>query len=341
MKLHIFTPPNKQLKGVGIDEVDPSITIGQLKTNIIKSYPHLKSDDMSLMFDKSGGFSRIYEMDPMNRWYAGMIGDIYRITDDHVRYRKVIRGQVAKKAEKSKEGQATKKADKSKQDLVTYKNYYRAQDTIINMLRDRQNMEDGKMSAVDRYRKTEKEVNDIFNSNDLDLLNIGDKEMIVNRRGKRMFVYYLAKDNDTIASNRAAQFKELIQTYTDNAIELYNSSPYVVNKLKTPNINDPNSCRMIAEKIEIIVVYNHQNNAVPIYTKTTPVQYIQFFSVQELVISIPKHIDQPIFHLLDPSKKEERDEIRQMYSLNGMILRDPDMTLNHYGVKEGAKLLCI
>lgn len=334
MKLQILTPPNRPLKGKHIDEIDPNMTVNELINNILEQYPELKlphDEQRVLITDKNTGssFSRIILDDIMNRWYGGWIGDMYRITNaSSTRYRVVI-------------GNNSKKYEKFKASETSSTSYFRAHNTVLDMMRDRQGIQSGQTSTIDKFRRDESVINELFINDQLNSLDIRE-DMIVNKRGKRMFLFYL-KRNDTIpASNRKQAFVKLCNDLTADATSLYNAHPAIRKQLELPDAENPTSttAKEFADKVEIIVVYNNQYGDIPTSSKTEPIPYIQFFSVQELVFPYPEHVEQPQYYLIDPKNSDDRKEIRDMIRLNGIQL-EPERTIDSYNLKDKTRLIFV
>jgi len=337
MKFHITTSPNTQLKGKGIDEVEPETTIGEIIGNIIAKYPHLDAEGKSLihMSDK-GTFARYFDNDPINQWYGGGIGDIFRITQcSTMRYRIVVKALPEKKSKKEKN-----KRDKFS--TASAETYFKAHNSIIDMLRDRQGLSSEQTSTVDIYRYDKARVKEQFAANRLDELDIKGDAFIVNRRGKRMFVYYLDSTDDILVGGKKKSLWELVTGIVDEVTDAFNANPSVRVKLTAPDPQLPNSqeSQKFMEYVEIIIIYNNENNATPITTKVPTIPYIQFFSVQSIPMSLPYHVEQPEFHLLVPKNSEDRKEIREMYKIHGMELSE-STTVSEYALKSGSRLYFI
>lgn len=337
MKLNVTTSPNLKLKGPGIDNVEPELTIGELIKNIVTKYPHLETEGQTIIYihDKDT-FARIYDTDPVNMWYAGDIGDIYRITNSStMRYRMVVKATPESKSKKEKN-------NPNKFSKATAETYFKAHNSIIDMLRDRQGLSPEQPSTVDNYRYDKGTVKSHFSSNRLDLLEIKDDAFIVNRRGKRMFVFYLDANDDILLGGKKNAFWDLVQNYTIKAADSFNSNKAVKVKLTPPEPAATTSADAVkfAEYVEIIIVYNNDENATPITSKVPKIPYMQFFSIQSIPMSLPHHVEQPEFHLLIPKNTDERNEIRGMYRIHGMEL-DHSATIADCSLRSGSHLFFI
>jgi hypothetical protein len=334
MKIQVFTAPNITLKGDGIDDIDLNQTASNLIKKINRNYPGLKTKKETLIYlaDKGESFSRIFDNDPMTLWYGANIGDIFRITNSStMRYRKVVKSiQITKSKDK---------ANKEKFSTVSAELYYKAHNSVIDMLRDRQGVKPEEKSSADKFRHSKEFIMEIF-PNRMDDLNVN--EFIVNRRGKCMFVYYVEPSNDIITGASKIGFRNLINSYCQKATDSYNSFPGIKTKLEYPNLSSPSSpeSQKFNDHVEIIIIYNNDRNSTPYYTKEHPIPYITFFSVQSIPVSLPYHVEQPEFHLLTPRITEDRDEIRDTYSVHGIML-DPKKKLSEYNIKSTGKIIYI
>ena len=219
MKLIITTPPNTLLKGDGIDSIDPTITVQTLIDNIIKGYPDLDREGHCLIIDHNEQFSRIYDNDPMNMWYGGQIGDIFRIINSStMRYRRVIKALPEPKSKKVKN-------NSGKFSNVTANKYYKAHNSVIQMLLDRQreSESDSKLDSsliLNKFRKSYENVQTYFTQDNLYEMNIGEHETIMNKRGKRMFVLYLKRNDDRMLGNKKSAFYSMAQDTINEIIDL-------------------------------------------------------------------------------------------------------------------------
>lgn len=315
-KIQISALPNIKITGPHIDVVDlATVKPVDIIANIKKSYKSLSDRELDLIVDKSSSIPRITVNDPVNQYFNGRPGDIYRIVDDSsTRFRMVSGTSLADKQKPSPYRE------------VTANMYLSAYNTILDMLKDRRNETDEDESKeVDSLR-----LSSVLNFDDLKI------EGILNRRGQYMYVYYLQNADDGQASKKRsngakAPFKAKIKEFIDMSIEHYNHNINPANELKSPETNE--ELRAFVDTIELVIVYNNQKNEN--FKLEMPVQ---IFSIQQLAFNVTKHIDQPTFYLLDPVK--DRKEILDVLSLNGLVL-EQGKTLADYNIKEGTKFLLI
>lgn len=329
-KINILALPNVKITGVGIDTVDlTKATPASIIKNIGARYENYsQSRALDLIVDKSSCIPRITINDPVNQYFNGKQGDIYRIVDDSATRFRMVSGVSAPSKTKT-----------SPYHDATVRMYASAYNTIIDMLKDRRREgeldEDIEMDMFKRqFPKDVNLVSDI-KTDDLKI------EGIKNRRGQFMYVYFLAPMDDALVVSRKRAgggkqgFKTRVSDYIQRAISHYNDNIARGKQKITPFETDADkSILEFQEAIELVLVYNNQNNEV-LVKYDYPVQY---FSIQQTVFNVTKHIDQPIFYLLDPIK--DRKEILDILSLNGLVL-ERDKPLSEYNIKEGTKMLLI
>lgn len=328
MKLQILYLPNKLLAGPGINDVKPDMKISDILDNIQEQGINTKNRE--LVIDKSAGFSRIAENDEANRYWNGHIGDIFRITDDSsTRYRMVIKA-IPKAKDKGKPTPLPN---------VTANMYVKAYSTLLEMLRDRQGLDDQTKSVVNNYRRSADVIKGLFDDDQLNQLDIVN-DPIPNRRGRLMFVFFLKKDDDLPVSNKKQVFMGLVSDIVTTVTERYNN--ITGSNIERPKLENPMSpeSRAFNDAVEIIVLFNNRPNGTLTSSKVQPMPFIQFFSVQQMTFNIMRHIEQPYYYLLDPNNLKDRSEIREMLNLNGVILKR-DRTLASYNIKDGAKLIFV
>ncbi len=331
MKIQIFalSKPNKKITGAGIDLVDPDTTPRDILTRIATVYDktiiNLDAKSRDLIVDKTASIPRMALNDPVNEYFNGHQGDMYRIVDDSsTRFRMVAGNTVQNKTKTSPFHD------------VTAEMYYSAYNTVLDMLKDRRSEEDLAVSEVDKLRITPKKMEEIFVNGQFAQLDI---KGVQNRRGQYMYVYFLQKDDDTpVTRKRSAgakgPFKTLVTDLMTATVKHYNT--LTGEAIEVPSLSDERgqNTQIFLDKIEIVVVYNNQQNDAPVKMDVPA----QFFSVQQLVFNITKHMDQPSFYLLDPNK--DRAEILDVLSLNGLVL-EKDKPLKDFNIKEGAKLILL
>ena len=329
MKIQIFalSKPSKKITGPGIDQVDPETTPREILTRIAAAYNSvIPNIDVArdLIVDKTASIPRIALNDPVNEYFNGHQGDMYRIVDDSSTRFRMVAGSTVKIKTKS-----------SPFHDVTADMYYSGYNTILDMLKDRRSEEEA-VSEVDKLRITPKKMGEIFENGQFPQLDI---KGIQNRRGQYMYVYFLQKDDETPVSRKRSAgakgpFKALVTELLKTTVDHYNK--LTGDNIEIPSVTDErgHSTQIFLDKIELVVVYNNQQNE-SLVKLDVPAQ---FFSVQQLVFNVTKHMDQPSFYLLDPNK--DRAEIVDVLSLNGLIL-DKDKPLRDFNIKDGAKLILL
>jgi DNA-directed RNA polymerase subunit H (RpoH/RPB5) len=321
-KIQISALPNVKITGPGIDVVDlSSVRPADILSNIKKdkTYKAFAERELDLIVDKSSSIPRITINDPVNQYFNGRPGDIYRIVDDSAtRFRMVAGTSVVDK----------KKTSPYRE--VTENMYLSAYNTILDMLKDRRNEGDDDDSEVDKLR-----LSSIASFDDLKI------EGILRRSDKYadqyMYVYYLQNADDSQSGKKRSNgakgpFKAKVKEFMEAAIAHYNEN-LNSKKVKLVNPETAEDLRIFMENIELIIVFNNQNNET--FKLDMPAQ---IFSIQQLAFNVVKHIDQPTFYLLDPVK--DRKEILDVLSLNGLVL-EKSKTLADYNIKEGTKFLLI
>ena len=329
LKIQILALPNptEKITGVGIDSITTSTTPREVLAKIAAKYPGLKAETRSLIVDKTVSIPRITLNDPVNAYYNGRLGDMYRIVDDSSTRFRIVSGMSVPTKPVQTGGR-----------VVSGKMYYSAYNTILDMLTDRRH--EGDTTQFDEMRIKPEDMEDVFKDDQLARLNI---KGLPNRRGQQTYVFFLPKDEEALvvrkrSSGAKTPFKSLVNDLIKVAIEDYNEKhPEQPKPLELPTyIEDPRhpDTQMFLEKIEMIIVYNNQHNDSLVKVDVP----IQFFSVQQMVFNITKHMDQPSFYLLDPNI--DRDEILDVLSLNGLVL-DKDKPMSEFNVKDGTKLILI
>jgi DNA-directed RNA polymerase subunit H (RpoH/RPB5) len=318
--------PNKKLTGVGIDVITTTTTPREVLAKIAAAHPSLKAETRALIVDKTVSIPRITLNDPVNAYYNGHLGDMYRIVDDSSTRFRIVAGMSAPAKTLQTGGRE-----------VSDKMYYSAYNTVLDMLKDRRH-EGDVTSEVDALRIKPEDMTTLFKDDQLTKLNIMG---VANRRGQQMYVFFLPKDEEALVSRKRSTgaktpFKTLVNELIKTALDDYNSKVPKGDALAPPVLDDERNpdTQKFVEKIEMIIVYNNQYND-NLVKLDVPVQ---FFSVQQMVFNITKHMDQPSFYLLDPNK--DRDEILDVLSLNGLVL-DKDKPMSEFNVKDGTKLILI
>ena len=330
MKIQIFalSKPSKKITGAGIDHVDQNTTPREILARIAATYdsviPNLDALNRDLIVDKTASIPRIALNDPVNEYFNGRQGDMYRIVDDSSTRFRMVAGSTVKNKTKT-----------SPFHDVTADMYYSGYNTVLDMLKDRRSEEEHEtVSEVDSLHITPKKMGEIFENEQFTQLDI---KGIKNRRGQYMYVYFLQKDDETPVSRKRSAgakrpFKALVAELLKSTVKHYNE--LTGEDLDVPSTEDVSRTQAFLDKIEVIVVYNNQQNE-SLVKLDVPAQ---FFSVQQLVFNVTKHMDQPSFYLLDPNM--DRKEIVDVLSLNGLVL-DKDKTLREFNIKDGSKLILL
>jgi len=275
-------------------------------------------------------------------WYGGQIGDIFRIINSStMRYRRVIKALPEPKSKKVKN-------NSGKFSNVTANKYYKAHNSVIQMLLDRQreSESDSKLDSsliLNKFRKSYENVQTYFTQDNLYEMNIGEHETIMNKRGKRMFVLYLKRNDDRMLGNKKSAFYSMAQDTINEIIDIYNADSSGIRNmshLNKPDINKPYSVDSVAcaRRIEVIVIFNNDGNITPVTTKIPSIPYMQFIALQSIPMPLPQHIEQPEFTILNPLNSSDREEIRDIYNMQGLKL-DTTKTLLDYNIKANTKLL--
>ncbi len=318
-----LSKPNKKITGRGIDQIEHTTTPGEIIDRITQEYPFLGVSDLDLIVDKTASIPRIALNDPVNEYYNGHIGDIYRIVDDSSTRFRMVTGPTVRVKTKT-----------SPYHNVTVGMYYAAYNTVLQMLNDRRN--EGEEEEVERLRIKPTDIKSMFDDHKFEALNISG---VPNRRGQAMYVYFIPMNDERLITRKRsagakAPFKELVTEIIKQTVTDFNIKNE--EKLVMPQAIDEKSPEVLAllERLEIIIVYNNQTND-NLVKLDVPVQ---FFSVQQLVFNVTMHMDQPTFYLLDPIK--DRQEILDVLSLNGLVL-DKGHAISEFNIKDGAKLILL
>jgi hypothetical protein len=335
MHLLVVTYPSLKVFDGSIDD---SKKVSEIIEQITKNtkLKNFDATDRFLIVDRNQLFHRTPEDDAVNRYYDGRQGEIYRVMDgSSTRYRYVI-APIA----------GTKDKAKPKQKLVTDSVYALGYDTILSMLSDR----GCKQSLLDQYSIPKIQMKKHFHDatiHNISIPGLSDDTLIVNKRGRAVYVFFLKRDDGIMVSRRYAELRSnYLVPWVNDIVQHYNSlqkSPadqLDSNPVGIPDLLDEGANSLIAkfaEKIEVIVVYNNPVGS-PEINPGIPYKFIQLFSIQNLSFNVTKHVDQPCFTLLD--SVNDQDEIRDMYAINGRTL-SPDETLASYNLREGTRLILI
>lgn len=322
MRFNILIPPNTNIPIT----VNENTRIGDIINDLRRQY---RVPDAVLIFLPGvDAFARIFDTDPMNLWYGGNIGDIYRITDrSTIKYRQVTKAIPESKSKKEKN-------NPNKFSPASAMTYFKAYNSVIDMMRGRQALKPDQASEADSFRKPLADIETIFNGNDLQMLTINGP---INRKGKVMFAYFANIGDEEFVGNKKADYQEVIMKYVNMSVESYNSQA-AGDGLAPPQLFDELPKSATGNKIEIIIIYNNSGNGTPISTKFPNIPWITVLSAQSIPMDLSRHCEQPEFMLLSPD--EDRQEIREIYTLHGITL-DEEKTVLDLGLKTGSRMVFI
>lgn len=278
-----------------------------------------------LIIDRSILLSAISSKDPVNQYYRGTIGDIYRIDDvNGVRYRRVAKGDM----------QQTQNKINSAPSQDVPGSYFKAYETLITMLTDRRctlnsSNSSNSSNSLSSLRKKLSDMKQTVESN-ISQLNI---KGLKDRNDRDVYVVFMAHDNYILTTRQKAGIISGNPVVVDIIKDIATK-----HNLEQFDIDDEAKLNAYAKYADIIIVYNNPTNEHVTIEKTHSGTFLQFFSVQQLSFNITKHRDQPTFYLLDP--KADRKELVDIYSLNGIIL-DTDKKLSDYKITSDTKLILI
>ena len=347
MIIHVSTYPRLKLLE---KEYPDDTTIQQVITEVASaSDAGLFTDTPSLIVDKSILFMLIGEDDAVNRYYNGERGEIYRILDGSSKHI-----EEEEPAEGAEGAEGTERLDVSRYRIVSRLNvakekkkkerkdnaglYQSAHETLLTMLEDR----GCDPELVREHELTKSEIGNYYHHGDKIVLPKPESEPLINAKGKYVYAMYFAKGNEIVTSRSQVKFKQehLVPFINGTAIDHYNKhNPEA--PLDNIEMSDLSSLRNpvminIASKLEIIMIYN---NALGDTEKISiPYRFVQLYAVQDIAHNVTKHVDQPKHTLLNV--RHNRDEIREMYSLNGRTL-DPTKKLSYYNLRKGTRLFMI
>jgi hypothetical protein len=306
-------------------DVDSSLSVKDI-LNIIKKKS--KFDDSSvLIVDRNQNFHRIPIDDQVNKYYDGKLGEIYRIMDgSSTRYRIVI-PHISMPKDKQK----------AKVKQVTGILYASAYETLLTMLGDR----GCNRSTLSKFSISRADMIDYYRQ-DITAVTIPDlrgKDILINHRKRAVYVVFLPTDNNMMTSRRLNDLKTMLVVQTTSCIDHYNRiTGSKLGHITLDDINnDDDAVAAIAATIELIIVYNNEEDGTEI-SPDFKNKFYQAFPVQNLSFNVTKHIDQPTFTLLN--SVTDRDEIRSMYAINGRTLSSEE-TLDSYSLRDGVRLMLI
>ena len=327
--MHIYVgkyPQEKLYDG----KVDPDITISELiQTHLKKS----ADDESILVIDRNQNFHRITVDDAVCRHYNGKPGEIFRITDGSaVRYRVVVPSITL-----------TKEKAKPKEKRVSDSIYASAYENILTMLQDR----GCDPELVAKFSIPRDQLLSYYQSGAIQSLTIPGLEptdpQLIDSRGRAVYVFFLSPDKDVIISRRGTDYRAVLVSYMNDVIKHHNSvkdagEPDMA-QLDVGSLQVEDDVRGFAEKFEIIIVHNNPTGKGEYDVGINP-KFHQTFAVQNLSFVVTRHVDQPIFVLLNPQDPDHRKEIRHIYAQNGRML-EGDKKLSSYGLRDGVRLILI
>jgi hypothetical protein len=283
-----------------------------------------------LIVDRNQYFHRMPVDDEVNKYYDGKAGEMYRIRDhSSTRYR-IVTPPISMPKDKQK----------SKVKQVTGILYASAYDTLLVMLADRGCDAD----ILGKFSIPRAKMLDYYESNNISGITIPDlskNDILVNHRDHAVYVVFISPDIDVMTSRRYSDLKTKLSAWMDEIINHYNRiTGSVLAHVSSDDIDEDADGGALAEftnKIEIIIVYNNDKGGTEMVPDLKH-KFYQAFPVQNLSFNVTKHIEQPVFTMLNSIK--DRAEIRNMYAINGRTLAS-DETLASYGLREGVRLMLV
>lgn len=289
MNIQVVSFPNTKIVGGRFS----SSSTGEDIMAAIQKVKYPVDAQSTLIIDQDSKLMRIAKDDVICRHFGGRVGDIFRIRDKkRVAYRMVAPIITIDPKVKGAPSEAT------------WNTYYKAYNTVVSMLRDRQRVED--RDKTNSLRITEADAQKIISQGHYSQLDI---DGIPNAKGENMYARFIPIDRNALsAAKLRAEVADIVET-----IKASNGGP-----------------------LSIIIVYNNAKGAA--LPDLGEYDEVQLFSAQQLILDVTQHADQPEFTLLDPIVN--RDEIRDQYLQNGRVVGRTD-TLESVGVKDGTKLIII
>jgi len=324
--MHIYVgkyPQEKLFDG----KVDPNMTVG----DIIDMHLSSASDDESvLIIDRNQNFHRITVDDAVCQHYNGRLGEIFRITDGSaVRYRMVVPSITL-----------TKEKAKPKEKRVSDSIYASAYENILTMLQDRGCSPD----QVAKFSIPRDQLLSYYQKGAIQNLTIPGLEatdpQLVDSRGRAVYVFFLTPEDDVVISRRGTAYRGMLVTLMNDVIKHHNAvNSADMAQLDVEDLQVDATVRAFAEKFEIVIVHNNPSGKTEYDVGLTP-RFHQTFAVQNLSFVVTRHVDQPLFVLLNLNDPDHRKEIRHIYAQNGRML-DRDKKLSSYGLRDGVRLILI
>lgn len=323
MRIQISTYPAERLYD---GDVDPTLSI----TEIIKlvAPKEFDTEGRVLIIDKNQNFHRIPVDDPVNRYFDGRQGEIYRIVDSSVRYRIVIPPIPA-----------SKEKGKTKEKRVSDSVYASAYENILTMLSDRKCNQD----TLAQFSLPKQKIIQLYRTGSLDSLSIPGMDstvQLINGRKRAVYVFFLGPHEDVLTSRRGTELKGLLLNWMNEVITHHAKvTGEQMTLIDRDMLITGSSDEVVAfaKRFELIIIYNNPTEKAEIAAGIEP-KFYQAFPVQNLAFVVTNHVDQPNFTLLDGNT--DREEIRNMYAQNGRIL-EGDKSLNSYSLRDGIRLMLI
>ena len=282
ISVHEF--PARRLKAL---KVAPTKTVSELRAMLPEDVR-----GRHILVDGGSFIPGIIHEDPVNEYYRGMPGDIYRIEDaGKVRYRRVVRGELLRKE--------VKRTDVIPQ--VVGLTYIRAVQTVMQMCQDR------KMSGA----MPDWTPDDIVRLLETDELLLRDMK---DRNGRQVCIFFMGPEESLDSKT--------IDHYVGRGLKYLSESSPAISRMQGDtvfNLNEPRSHQQYAPHGELLIIYNSPDYKMPPARLKFSSNFLQFMSVQQLQHNITRHQDQPIFTLLE---KSDSKEILDVYMLNGQLLED-------------------
>ena len=294
----------------------------------VKSYPEttkghqiltaLRGDPAKniLLVDGSKNITRLGREDPLNRYFGGNVGDIYRIeTHGTISYRIVYNI--------NEKGSQREKPPSGDKPLIPYDVIYaKALKTILEMINDRRyKLEAAAAPAVD-------------------LDDTNNMTIRATRNGKKnLYVVFLDPTNDHILSKKLVMEEDFLPVLDQVKKDFKSLAEFDFSDETTIET----SMSEYGKHASIIVVYNNpRKKTSSLVTKYASNPLFQFYTLQDLQFNIMRHVMQPRCTLLDLNVPEERDEITELYKMQGTVLNlDKTLAENNVISSGEVKLLLL
>lgn len=272
-------------------------------------------DKNMLLVDGSKNITRLSRDDPLNRYFGGNVGDIYRIeTRGTISYRIVYNIN-------EKGSQREKPASGDKPQEVPSVVYSKALRTVLEMIGDRRYKLTGPAPQVD-----------LEDTSNMTIRAVRDGK-------KRLYTVFLDPTNDHIIS------KKLVMDEDFSAIldQVKRDKPSLPEFDFSDETTIEASMAEYGKHATVIVVYNNpRKKTSSLITKYATNPLFQFFSIQDLQFNIMRHVMQPRCTILDLNIPEERDEIVELYKMQGTVLNlDKTLAENNVISSGEVKLLLL